>query len=53
MANNDKSLFKTNRITSEKFKCQAQEEYEEKRRKEQKALIDEINRRALEGSYNV
>ena len=49
----NESLFRTGVMTSEKFKCQAIIEFEEKKRKEQKELLEEINRRALEGSYEV
>ena len=50
---NNGSLFRTGVTTSEKFKCDAIAQFEEKKRKEQKELLEEINRRALEGSYEV
>jgi hypothetical protein len=50
---NADSLFRLNKTTTEKFKCNAITEAEEKRKKEHEALLEEINRRTCESGYGV
>jgi hypothetical protein len=51
--NQGDSLFRTGVKTTEQFNCVAMEEYEKRQVAQQKKLYEEINRRALQGKYNV
>ena len=47
------SLFTTEYISSEPFVAQADQEYKKYVTENRKRLIEEINRRNIEGSYDV
>ena len=51
--NRGSSLFRTNLKTSEKFQSYADRQFEKKREKERKDLLNEIDRRNSENDYNV
>ncbi len=47
------SLLFTNIVSSDPFVSDADTEYNKKREEEQKKLLKEIERRTMEGAYNV